>query len=55
MSNKTKAERRSRAWAFKGNAQVLEQMILPVDRLVLTHPNRVLQQFRSSNKGKRVA
>lgn len=55
MSERSKSEKRLRAWAFKGNAQVLEQMFLPLDRSVLTHPNRVLVQFRSSNKGRRVA
>lgn len=52
MQDRSKSEKRMRAWAFKGNAQVLEQMILPVGRFALTHPNRVLKQYRSSNRSR---
>ncbi len=50
----TKQQRRDRAWTYKGNALVAVQIVKPAGLEALSHPNRILSQFRSSNKGRRV-
>lgn len=51
----TKEEKRQRAWAYRGNALVFEAMLGPVRLGQLRHPNRLMEAFRSSNKGRSVA
>jgi hypothetical protein len=50
-----KEERRRRAWSYQGNALVFETVLGSVWLGHLRHPNRLMQTFRSSNKGRRVA
>ena len=52
---RTKEERRRRAWAYQGNALVFEMRLGPVRLGQLRHPNRLMETFRSSNKGRSVA
>jgi hypothetical protein len=52
---RTKDERRRQAWAFKGNAQVVEVKLGYLSLELLKHPNRVQEQYRSSNRTRRVA
>ena len=52
---RTKDEKRRRAWAYKGNALIFEMILGPVPLGQLRHPNRLLETFRSSNKGRSVA
>ena len=47
-SNRSKQERRDRAWAYKGNVQVIDQVFRPVGHVALYHPNRVMQRWRES-------
>ena len=46
----SKQVRRDGAFCYKGNAQIVEAMLSPVSKEALGHPNRVLFQFRQSNK-----
>jgi hypothetical protein len=50
----TKDQRRRHAFAFQGNAQIFEAVLAPVRLGQLRHPNRLMETFRSSNKGRRV-
>jgi hypothetical protein len=50
-----KEERRRRAWSYQGNALVFEMVLGSVSLGHLRHPNRLMETFRSSNKGRRVA
>ena len=52
---RTKEERRRKAWAYKGNALVFEAILGSVRLGQLRHPNRLMETFRSSNKGRKVA
>ena len=52
---RTKEARRRRAWTYKGNAQVFEMMLGSVRLGQLRHPNRLMETFRSSNKGRSIA
>lgn len=52
---RTKEERRRRAWAYKGNALVFEAVLGPARLGQLRHPNRLMEAFRSSNKRRSVA
>jgi hypothetical protein len=49
----SKQERRNRAFCFRGNAQIAEAFLNPVGKEALVHLNRVLGQWRASNRSTR--
>ena len=51
---RTKEARRRRAWSYKGNSLVFEMVLGAVRLGQLRHPNRLMETFRSSNKGRNV-
>ena len=53
VSARTKEQKRRRAFAFRGNVSVIEAAVGPVG--CVKHPNRVLKQHRSSNRGRQVS
>ena len=55
MNDRSKKERLKMAWAYKGNAQVFEVKLGQISLEHLKHPNRVMEQHRSSNKSRKVA
>lgn len=55
MIERTKQERRNRAWAYQCNAQVVAIKLGEAGLDSLKHPNRFMEKQRSSNKGRKVA
>lgn len=53
MNDRTKEQKRRGAFGFRGNASVIEASVGPVG--VVKSPNRKMEQFRSSNRGKKAS
>ncbi len=49
-NKRIKSDQRQLAFSYKGNAQILEAALGPAGFKHLQHPNRMLEQFRASNK-----
>lgn len=51
-ANRTKADRRRLAFKYKGNALVCEAMFWPLRFEAVHKANRVMEQFRCSNRAR---
>lgn len=49
---RTKADRRRSAWKFQGNIIVCEAMFWPFGHSAIAKANRVMEQFRCSNRSR---